>query len=257
MGKGLDTGKAFFQGILAKITDPDAKAAAEKLLGNETVLTEIGNGVEGQAEIDRQLQAARTQQEELTRLAGELDSREAGLATWHGELQTWYTANKDRLATVKPNGDPAPKKEPVPAGLNDEMLTERLTGERAAFLGFQRDQNLLTREHFARFNEIVDLEPLMRHPQIAQVGLLGVYELVHKARLETYKAAEEKKREDAIRLDERTKVQSSMAQMPYPPVTGSGSGSPLDGLAASQKDTVVDAATAHYNRLQTERVGAA
>lgn len=260
MGKGLDTGKAFFQGILAKITDPDAKAAAEKLLTSELVLTEIGNGVEGQAEIDRQLQAARTQKEELDRLTGELDVRKAGLESWHQDLSTWYTTNKTALETAKgkSNGDGTKVKDAVipPAGLTDDALNERLTGERAAFLGFSRDQNLITREHFAKFNEIVDLEPLMRHPQIATAGLLGVYELVHKERLEAHTAAAAKKAEDAIRLDERQKTQASMAQMPYPAVTGSGSGSPLDALTVGQKDSVVDAATAHYNRLQQERVGA-
>lgn len=258
MGKGLDTGKAFFQGILSKITDPEQKAAAEKLLTSELVLTAIGNGVEGQAEIDSQLRAAKTRQEELDKLTEEIDSRKAGLESWHGELQTWYQTNKDALEAAKRGGKPNGKvEEPVvvkPAGL--EQLDERLVGERAAFLGFQRDQNLITREHFAKFNEIPDLEPLLKHPQIAHVGLLGVYELVHKDRLAVHATDAAKKAEEVIRLDERQKVQAAQAQMPYPVPTGSGSGSPLDGLATGAKDSVADAAVAHYNRLQAEHVGA-
>lgn len=256
MRKGLDTGKAFFQGILSKITDPEQRAAAETLLASDLVLTEIGNGVEGQAEIDRQLQAARTRQEELDALQGELTTRQGGLESWYTDLTKWHQENKDALeaakkgaGVVKPNGSGAVV---PPVGITDESFTERLTGERAAFLGFQRDQNQITREHFSKFSEIIDLEPLLKHPQIAHVGLLGVYELVHKDRLDAHQKAATAKAEELIRLDERQKVQASMATMPYPSVTGSGSGSPLDGLAGTAKDSVTDAAVAHYQRLQQE-----
>jgi len=263
MGKGLDTGKAFFQGVLAKITDPEAKAAAEKLLSNETVLTEIGNGVEGQSEIDRQLQTLRTQKEELDTLQGQLEERKAGLESWYTDLSTWHQQNKDALEEAKqlkanggkPNGKPADEK--PTAGLNPEALDERLVGERAAFLGFQRDQNLITREHFAKFNEIPDLEPLLKHPQIAHLGLLGVYELVHKDRLKAHADDQQKKHDDAIAQNAVKEFAAKQAQMPYPSPTGSGSGSPLDALTTGAKDSVVDAATSHYNRLQAERAGAA
>lgn len=266
MGKGLDTGKAFFQGILSKITDPEQKAAAEKLMANETVLTELGNGVEGQSEIDRQLQTLRTQKEELDTRAGELDQRTAGLEDWHGRLTTWHTENRDALADAKrlreggkvgADGKPIAAAAAAPAGLTEAQFTERIGGERAAFLGFSRDQNLLTREHYAKFGEIVDLEPLLRHPKIAEVGLLGVYELVHKERLDKHKTDTEKAAEEKIRADERQKVLASQASMPYPLPTGAGSGSPLDALSVGKPTPLVDEAVAHYNRLQAEHAGTA
>jgi hypothetical protein len=263
MAKGIDTGTAFFKGLLSKITDPEQRAAAEKLLANPTVMTEIGNGVEGQAEIDRQLSALRTQNEELTTRATELEQREGGLTEWHERLAKWHKDNKaaiEEAARLKadpnyrPNANPNPAPNPAPpTGFTEEVFAEKMQGERAAFLGFSRDQNLLTRQHYAKFSEIVDLEPLLRHPKIAEVGLVGVYELVHKDRLDKWKTDTDKAAEDRIRADERQKVLESQAQMPYPPPTGAGSGSPLDALTPGNKDSVVDAATAHYARLQAER----
>ncbi len=261
MGKGLDTGKSFFQGILGKITDPEQKAAAEKLMANESVLTLIGNGVEGQAEIDRQLQTLKTQKEELEGRTTELDQRETGLTDWHGRLAKWHKENADALAAAKATATGAPATPPATetkvTGLTKEQLDEQMVGERAAFLGFQRDQNEITREHFTKFKEIPDLEPLLTHPQIAQIGLKGVYALVHKDRLTQFDTDAATARENAIRADERQKVREASATMPYPSPTGSGSGSPLDALVTGQKEPVVDAAVSHYNRLVAERDGAA
>lgn len=255
--KGLDLGKEFFTGILSKITDPEQRAAAEKLLTNETVLTEIGNGVAGQSEIDRQLSAATTRQAELDALSTKLDAREAGLDEWHGNLNTWYHANKDAIGkTAKPGDDDNGGKPVVktpPAGLTEEQLNERMVNERQAFLGYDRDRSAILRDHFNKFKEIVDLGPLLAHPKVGELGLLGTYALVHKDRLETYETEQATARENAIRTDERQKVQASMSSMPYPSVTGAGSGSPLDALAVGKADSVTDAATAHYNRLQNER----
>lgn len=267
MGKGLDTGKSFWQGVLGKITDPEQKAAAEKLLGNATLMTELGNGVEGQSEIDRQLQKLRTQEEELTARVTELDQREEGLRTWHTDLSAWREANKAaiergmkaRSADGNGDGKPGmkPGETPPPAGLTEEQFKEHMVGERAAFLGFERDRQRLTREHFERFKEIVDIDPLLQHPKITEVGLLGVYELVHKDRLDKFKTDAQKAHDDSVAAEAVRKHQEAQAQMPYPPPTGAGSGSPLDALTTGAKDSVVDAATQHYNRLQAERVGAA
>lgn len=259
MGKGIDTGTAFFKGLLSKITDPEQKAAAEKLLTNPALMTEIGNGVEGQAEIDRTLQKLRTDGEALEARQTEIDQREGGLTEWHERLAKWHKDNKAAIEAgalvlkgEKPNPNPTPNLE-KPVGMTLEQFEEHMRGERASFLGYSRDQQSITRDHFDKFKEIVDLDPLLKHPRIAEVGLMGVYELVHKDRLEKHKTDAAKTAEETIRADERRKVLEGQAQMPYPPPTGAGSGSPLDALTPAVKDNVVDAATAHYNRLQAER----
>lgn len=263
MGKGLDTGTTFFKGLLSKITDPEQRTAAEKLLANPDFVTGLGNGVEGQAEIDRQLSTLRTQKEELETRQTELDQREGGLTEWHGRLTTWHAANKAALEEAKkvkiPDPDPTKKTDALPANVvTTDQFKEQMVSERASFLGFERDRQGITRSHFERFKEIVDLEPLLLHPKIAEIGLTGVYELVHKDRLQKHATDAEKAREDAIRADERTKVAAEQASMPYPMPTGTGSGSPLDALTGTGvKDSVADAATAHYTRLLQERAAGA
>lgn len=260
MGKGLDTGKTFLQGVLSKITDPGQRAAAETLLASETFVTEIGNGVEGQSEIDKRLRALTTQREELDARAADVTAETERLTQWHGGLTTWFEENKAaieeakrvRAGGVKPNGDGKPAGG-APAGLTAEAMDERLQAERAAFLGFSRDQNIIEREHFMKFKELPDLEPLLQHPQIGKIGLRGVYDLVHKERLDKFAADAKTSAEEAIRLDERTKVLASTAALPYITPTGVGSGSPLDALSVGKPDSVADAASAHYNRILAER----
>lgn len=266
--KGIAAFQEFTAGLLAKITDPDQRRKAEESLTALTAIPPVaqalGDGVAGQSEIDRQLQDLRTKTSELDTRTADLDDREQRLSTWHTELTGWYSEVKPIVeAARKPNGTPTPTPTPTPApaaptpGLTEAQWNERITGERAAFLGFSRDQNLVTRDHFQKFGEIVDLEPLLQHPQIAQVGLRGVYELVHKDRLTKWADDAKQKHEDGIRADERRKTLEAQAQMPYPTPTGVGSGSPLDSLAVGKSDALVDQASAHYARLQAERTAVA
>ena len=265
--KGLQAFDDFTAGVLGKLSDADARARAESaiavLKGVAPVAQAFGDGIAGQAEIDRQLQDLRAKTEDLTTRQTELDDKDARLSTWHDSLSTWYQDNAalvEEAKRLKANGGER-KPAGAPAAIPEGVLTEAaykdaIAQERAGFLGYQRDQNLITREHFTRFKEIVDVEPLLRHPQIATLGLVGVYELVHKDRLDkwktdTTKAAEQKIADEAVRT-----YQASQASMPYPSPTGVGSGSPLDGLAVGKQDSVVDAATQEYQRLISERVGA-
>lgn len=265
MPKGLDTGKAFFQGLLSKITDPGQRAAAEALLANDTVMTDLGSGVAGQSEIDRQLQELRTKTTELETQVHEVADQREHLNTVHEQQVQWWTANKDAveewraMKTATPgNGNPKPGAKPDGTqALTVEAYNSAIADERASFLGFQRDQNHLTREHYTKFGEILDLEPLLRHQQIGQVGLIGVYQILHKDRLEKFDADKKQKDEEIIRADERQKIAQSQATLPYPTPTGVGSGSPLDALTATKPiDSVTDAAVSHYARLQAERAGA-
>lgn len=265
MGKGLDTGKSFWQGVLGKITDPEQKAAAEKLLTNSDVMTLVGNGVEGQAEIDRRLQDLTTKTTEIETAKADLDAREDALTTWHGNLAAWRAANTELLElgkTVKAGGtlnpNPKPGSTTPPAGtITADTLKEALQTQAGQFLGYDRDRNQIQREHFSKFKEIIDLAPLIEHPKIAELGLLGVYNLVHKDALAKFEADAKKAEEDRIRADERAKVSASMSTMPYPPVTGANAGSPLDALKPVEgTSALVDAATAEYNRLQAARASA-
>lgn len=262
MAKGAAAGKTFLQGVLSKI--PEAlRADAARVFETVELQTAVGDGALALEDFTRQSDELTARQRELDQLQAKVKTRDEELAKWHEDLTGWYGVNKDLIeagkaaqggdpSKVKPNG--GGKKDEEPVAFTPKDYDERIATERASFLGFQRDQNLLTRQHFTNFGEILDLEPLLRHPQIAQVGLVGAYELVHKERLDKHKAdaqaAHDKKIADKAVQD----YQQANAQMPYPSVTGAGSGSPLDALTAKQ-NPVVDAAVEHYNRLQGERAG--
>ena len=167
-------------------------------------------------------------------------------------LEEWKTmkqqggGNTGGTGTAKPAGATA-------VGLTEEQLNERLAAERAAFLGYDRDKNLLLREHFSRFNEVPDLDALIQHPQIANLGLKGVYELVHKDRLAKHQADQQAAYDKKIADAAVAQYQQTQAQMPYPSPTGAGSGSPLDALKPAAGSALVDDAVAHFHRLQAER----
>lgn len=261
-GKGAAAGSTFLAGVLAKLSPEDRQKGEEALkvfqaLGGGSVLEAIGDGTLAQAEFSRLSDGLKTQAEELTTRATELDQREAGLTQWHTDLTDWHAKAKEKFKAA-PVDDPTKGKKPeeavVPAGmLTEKDYNDRIQHERAAVLGFTRDTNDVMRDHFAKFGEIVAIEPLITHPRVAELGLKGVYNLVHKDRLEAFDKDKAAKAEAAIRLDERQKVQASMAQMPYPSPTGVGSGSPLDALKPANAEPVVDAAVAHYNRIVAER----
>ena len=261
--KGLEAFDAFTAGLLAKIPDPDQRRRAEESITTLRQITPaaqaFGDGVAGQSEIDRRLQEITQQTTDLDARRADLEDQEQRLTTWSSELTDWYGRSKAAVeaALKRPNGSgqptPTPTSTPPHAGVTEEQFNERIGTERAGFLGFSRDQNLITREHYTKFGEIVDLEPLIQHPQVGKLGLIGVYELVHKDRLDKWKTDAEKTREETIRADERRKTLESQASMPYPTPTGAGSGSPLDALAVGKPDGLADQAAAHYARLQAER----
>lgn len=267
MGKGIETGKSFLEGVLSKIADPDLKARAAAVFADASVATEIGNGVEGQTEINRRLQELNTKTTEIDTRASELATTEANLTKWQTDLTDWRTVNNDDLTLGrqaraakwdgKTPGGAAPVVATPAGGVTEDLLQSKMQELTNNLLGYDADKSELTKRHFETFKELLDIRPLLSHPKIREVGLKGVYDEVYKPKLEEYATTQAKLKEDAIRLDERTKVLASNASMPYPPVTGVSSGSPLDAL--KQPDgggPIVDAAVTEYNRLQTARVGA-
>jgi hypothetical protein len=265
MGKGATTGKSFLEGVLSKITDPEQRRTAEAVFANPVVQVEIGNGVEGQSEIDRQLQELQTRQEALETQSGDLQTQNETLRAWQQELADWRTANVGyvelgvaaRKAGWQP-GQPPPtgNGNPPPAvtGITPEQLEAALRNQEQAILGYDQERNALERDHYALFKEIPDLRPLLAHPQVRELGLRGVYNLVHKDALAARATEAATARENEIRADERAKVLAASAnQLPYPMQGSAGSGSPLDALGKTPSGSLVEAATAEYQRLQAGR----
>lgn len=264
MGKGIDTGTEFFKGLLSKITDPEERAAAERLAKSTVVLTEIGNGVEGQTEINRRMNELAVQAKALETKAAELKQTEDGLENWKGQLTDWRAAN-DELVAIGQKAKAAnwdgkttsPDLKTAPSGMTEEQVQAKFQELTSNILGYDRDKSELQASHFAKFKELLDVGPLLANPKIREIGLKGVYAEMYKPKIDEFEKAAEKAKEDAIRLDERTKTLASHQQMPYPSVSGVNSGSPLDALEpAKGGGPLVDQATAEYTRLVAARNGA-
>jgi hypothetical protein len=275
MAKG-DRAKTFIQQVLGKITDPGLRTQAEAVFANPVVVADLDDGVAGQSEIDRQLHDLKVKTDAATQLKTDLDTREADLQKWHDGLTKWRGDNEDlvklgveaKKANWKP-GDPPPQTggrgngdpNTLPAGVvTEETLRATLGGFESSVLGFAADQNLLMRQHYDHFKEILDVTPLIKHPQIKDLGLVGVYNLVHKAALDA-KAKETQDAHDKKIADEAVaKFRAEQStQLPYPLASGPGSGSPLDGLNAkvdAAAGSLVDRAALEYQRLQQGRPAA-
>lgn len=260
MAKGSEAGKAFLEGVLSKITDPEEKAAAQRLLQSQTFATEIGNGVLGQSEIDRQLQDLRAKQQELDGQVADLTTKETKLDEWYQNLTTWGETNKELIALgrqAKEGKIPPPdlSKAPAASGLTEEKLGEIIAQERSAMLGFTTESDQLRRQHFDTFGTYLDITPLLSHPEIRSVGLKGVYGLVHKDALAAKDTEKQTAHDDKIRAEERAKILASSANVPYP-IGGSihADTSPLSALKpVNGTDGLVSEAAAEYQRLQAAR----
>lgn len=233
-----------------------------KALGGGAVVAAIGDGTLAQAELSRQLDDLRRREEELETIRAATAARDAQLTTYHSDLDKWYATNQAALEEAKRlkatggggTGDPKTPTGGLTAEQIQAALDERIQTEQAGFLGFQRDFNQLQREHFTRFNEVLDLNPLLQHPEVRKVGLIGAYAQIHKDRLAQHEATTQKAHDDKLREEGAAAERERQSTLPYLTPTGAGSGSPLDALQATQaKDSVVDQATQHYARLQQER----
>lgn len=272
MARG-DRSKSFLQSVLGKITDPGQRTAAEAIFANQDVLQLLDDGVAGQSEIDRQLQDLRAKTEAAEQQKADLDEREGKLKTWHENLTAWRTQNQElvevgvaaKKAGWKP-GDPPPKTggngdghgNPPEGTVTEEILKTALQNMEASVLGYDVEKTALMKQHYDTFGTFLDVTPLIKHPQMRELGLVGVYNLVHKEALEA-KAKERQAAHDKKIADEAVaKFRAEQStQLPYPITSsGPGSGSPLDGLNAKvdpNAGSLVDRAAQEYQRLQAGR----
>lgn len=108
-----------------------------------------------------------------------------------------------------------------------EIVGKILAPREAAYVTYVADATKFSIFHLQNFKETLDVNALVQHPRIGELGVKGVYELVHKDKIDAMTAATAKAAEEAIRADERQKIATSApVDMPYP----IGEGSPLDVL---------------------------
>lgn len=269
MAKGIDTGNDFLTGVLARLS-PEERQKGEELiaqmraLGGGTVVAAVGDGVLAQQEFSRRSDELRTQAEELQSRASQLEEERARQEEVHRQQTKWWETNRTALNEYQelkqkggqpqrqPQGDPQ-----VSSGVTLEQVQGLLQQQTAGILGFANEQGEIYRRHLETFGTLPDIQKLLTHPQLQQLQLKGVYELVYKDQLEAKAAEAQKKHEDKLRAEGAAAALAKHQQLPYPVGTdGFGPGgdtSPLSALTGPA-DQVVDKAVQHWQQLQNDRM---
>lgn len=249
-------GSTFLAEVLAKLPaelQAKAKEAFEDAAA-ASALEVIGQGVLRQSDYSRQ--------------ANELQTKETELETWRGQLNEWFTGRKadlEELETLRKTRGTQPPADPnlkpaVPAVdtskfISKEDFDKTLADTERGAVGFFSALNKLSIAHFQQFGEVLDTDTLLQDKRLPTLGLDAVYKLVHKDQLDAKAAEAAAKAEQAIREDERKKLQAAQVHHPYP-VRGNEP-STLSMLEAAATDKPVprsiDDMAAEYARLAGTR----
>lgn len=231
-------GKTFAEQLLARIPE-DKREAAAAFLQDDTIVEALG-------------------------------TREAALDDWHSKLDEWHKAN------VKPAADPKPAfQSPATAAFTlDDVKKEasKIAGEVIAkeMQGAAEYIDVVTGlgiDHFREFGTRLDVAELRRDPEVARLGIMGVYEKIHgpkvREKRDAAATAAAAAKEAEIRADERRKV-AKESPGPYP-VSGREP-SVLDAIKPDPSkvtnlgpsvDELTDAYEAEVARLQRQQTAGA
>lgn len=255
-------GSTFLAEVLGKLS-PEAQAKVKEVFEDAAAaaaLEVIGQGTLRQSDYSRQ--------------ANELQAKEAELEAWKGQLDTWFTTRKTDLTELEdlrqkvkglPNPDPArPTPDPAKPALDPAKYLTREDWDRAqadverGAVRFFADSQRLSIDHYRQFGEVLDLNQLLEDKRIAQLGLDGVYKEVHKEKLDAKTAAAKEAEREAIRKEEREKLQKEIVQHPYP-VRGNEPSTlvAIEAAQGGQQPVLksVDDMAAEYARLGAARAG--
>lgn len=238
MAGKTELGKAFLEEVFGKLPDSLRSQASTILSSPEAAaaLETVGSRVSPLDEERTQLHELRTS----------LETKETRLTDWHRRLDGWraeketdYTTREQKLqereaaraagtdtqpptATVPAAGGPVTKEEIA------KIVGDIIAPREGAYVQYVSDAVQFADFHRQNFKETLNVNELVQHPKIGELGVRGVYELVHKEKLEKMRTDAVTAREEEIRADERRKIASTApVDMPYPM---GGEGSPLDVL---------------------------
>lgn len=232
-------------------TDPAVREARTTELGEAGILS-LGNQVLRQDDYSRQMG-------ETTRIDAEARRLYAVNQAWWAEHQGDVEELEAlRLNKPTPAADPAKPAVPDPAKtpITAEALAKTIADTERGAVAFFADLNQLSMQHYAQFGEILDTRALLSDPRVQQIGFQAVYQDKFATQLQAKAAAKTAAAEEAIRADERAKVQTQFASQHHPyPVRGNEA-STLDGIQPpGNTPTVrsVDDMAAEYARLGASR----
>lgn len=256
-GNNAELGKTFLEELKGKLPD-SLKGNLDAVLSSpeaQAALETVGSRVSPLDEERQRLNSLKTQ----------LDGTSVKLTTWRGNLDTWAKTKEDEFTErerkiAEREAGRVTAGDPPPAGAGDGVTKENLAktiGEfvaprEAAFVQYVADATNFSTFHLKHFNEPLDVATIVRHPDIGTLGFRGVYETLHKEKLDKMQADAKAAERLAIKDEVRKElIGERPVDMPYPIAEGS----PLDALtlAADKRPSGDPAAAA---RMYEQLVGA-
>lgn len=261
MAGKLQVGQEFLAGVLEKLPEGIRAQAQAAFSAPEaqSAIEVIADGVLRQQDYSRRQDALSTQATQLNAWADQLDA-------WKTATEASLAARAASIGATAPaagGGTPRTPTTPTPAAPATGLAADdvrQLVGEefgrREVYIArFVSESTKLATDHLRQFGEVLDVQALIGDPQIAELGLEGVYRKQHAEKIQAAAAQRESKAREALKQELRAEVVREMgagATVPYPV----GDGSPLDALGQTpeqQKAYTVDAAVAYFNQLQSAR----
>ena len=247
--------------MLARLS-PEARPQAEALFAaNPDSITGLGE------RLLRDEQALATRQADLARATQVNDQ-------FRTDLERWQAQERQRLADLEaaraaraeePPVTPVTSPTPSSTDALDRPITARELAERERIYAVVTAQlSELAVAHYAEFGERLDIQSMLRDPQIAESGgVLGVYQKQFGDRLQQKADARAETERERLREEGRQQARSEMGKnWPLPSVHGADeSMSGLVGLTLTEEQKaaraasgdVIDRATATYHELLAKK----
>lgn len=262
-GKALDSGKAFIDGVLAKLPESlrDSVKAAFAAPEAQDALTLVGDGVLARSDYSKSMDDLKAKEaaltEDYTKLNDWWTTRQADFA----ELEDWRTGKR----TAKPGEPPAPKPPTDPAldpakFVSRDDFADLLRKEQMAAANAMGLIAYLVDQHRTTYHEALDVRELLADQNLgkakadgATYGLLDAYHTKFKDKITAFHETADKERIEK-RANEIVAEKLKGQSLPVP--LKAGLGSPLDVLDNPEwkpAPNLADLAAEEYARLQAAR----
>lgn len=251
MSKAFESGKAFVDQILAKLPEGLRDSAKTALTAPEATdaLTYLGDGVLARADYSRQ-------KDQLDTLQNQIQADYDRLTNWWEDHKDYDTIKAEHAALkagtpVVPVGTPEPVKV---VGLTQADVDKQLQERDMAALRYANYTNQLAIDHYAKFNEALDLNALSEFALKNRVPIDAAYRQQYAEKLDARSKAEEAVRIQKLVDDGMAAERQKYNTQPFP--LRNQAPSVLDILDSSTDKPAnhnLDSAVAEYERLSAAR----
>lgn len=230
-----EQGQSFLQDVLNQIPEDRRADVLATIEANPELVEAVGAGALRQSEFSKEMDRLRGVERQQTEW-------------WNANKEFSELGQKAKTAGFDPTksgGAPSPTTPTLP---EDVLRRDELDQREVGYATLTAWMNTTSLKHFKDFGEVLDVDALMKDPQIKTLGLKGVYEKFAAPKYaEKQQAATDA--EIARRVEEGVTARMKTAHNPNFPAGPAPKGSPLDVLVPiDNKGAGVDEMVDLYNQ---------